>query len=85
MRTDKLRAHALLCLDRLRLIVEHAQHLSDMDIIRMVGDVNEIYSTYVQMPEYQENEPQTTHTCFEERIAVHRMCRSVLTRKRGDH
>jgi hypothetical protein len=56
MRNDKLRQHALLCLDRLKAIVEHAQNLSDQEVIRMTGDIDEIYRRHVAMPEETINE-----------------------------
>jgi hypothetical protein len=44
------RDYAVLCLDRLKAIVEHA-HLSQREIMSLTAEINEIYGKHVSMPE----------------------------------
>jgi hypothetical protein len=48
--SQRQRQYALLCLDRLKAIVEHA-HLSDRELMSLCAEVNEIYSRHVSMPD----------------------------------
>jgi hypothetical protein len=46
---SELRQHALRCLDRLRVILEHSQ-LSDAEITRLAAEINELLERHA-MPQ----------------------------------
>jgi len=48
--SQRQRQYALLCLDRLKAIVEHA-HISDRELMSLTAEINEIYSRHVSMPD----------------------------------